>query len=380
MTQFGRKFRGRRSTARTILSPEESTAKGFGRPFAFRDATAAGASLEPRYARRSVTRARGWRWSLLALVSLVGTASAQISVTDDTGATVSLRQPARRIVTLAPHAAELVYAAGAGAAIVGVIRGSDYPEAIRTLPVVGDANAIDLERIAMLDPDLVVTWPWTRPAQVGGLRERGIAVFEADARTIGGIADDVERIGALAGTRASANAAAALLRERIGRLAAHAGKASIRVFYQVSDVPLFTLGGHHLVSQAITACGGENVFAAQTIPAPQVSVEAVLAANPQAIVAGTDNAKRPAWLDGWLRWPALDAARHRALYVVDANLLHRPGPRFVDGVAQLCAAIESARRALGGDAAAPIIGRPTADGARGAIAPSAAAEGNARAR
>jgi iron complex transport system substrate-binding protein len=315
---------------------------------------------------------------LLALASWALTAGAEIRVIDDTGKPVTLPSPARRIVTLAPHAAELVHAAGAGTAIVGVIKGSDYPAAVKSLPIIGDANALDLERIAMLNPDLIVTWPWTTPAQVGGLRERGIAIFEADARTIDGIADDVDRIGALAGTDAQAFAASTALRVRIAQLRRRAADAPLRVFYQLSEVPLFTLGGHHLVSQAITACGGQNVFEALTIPAPQVSLEAVLAANPQVIVAGTDAAKRPAWLDKWSRWPALDAARNGALFVVDANLLHRPGPRFVDGVVQLCAALAMARRRTGGAATTPSIMDPPT--AHDADAPSSGTAGNRHAK
>jgi iron complex transport system substrate-binding protein len=284
---------------------------------------------------------------LLACAMLSAAPSqAQISVVDDTAKSVVLAVPARRIVTLAPHATELVYAAGAGTSIVGVIKGSDYPPAAQQLPVVGDVAALDLERIMMLAPDLVVTWPWTTPAQVAWLRARGIAVFEADPQSIDGIADDVERIGALAGTASMANPAAAALRARVAGLrAAGGGDAPVRVFYQVSDVPLFTLGGRHLVSQAIAQCGGRNVFAALELPAPQVSVEAVLAADPQVIIAGTDGAKRPAWLDRWARWPTLDAVRHGELQVVDANLLHRPGPRFVDGLVQLCAVLAHARGA-----------------------------------
>ena len=99
------------------------------------------------------------------------------------------------------------------------------------------------------------------------------------------------------------------------------------------------------MSQAIEQCGGDNVFAALTVPAPQVSVEAVLAADPQVIIAGTDGAKRPDWLDRWARWPTIDAVRRHNLFTVDANLLHRPGPRFVDGVAQLCETLARARRA-----------------------------------
>jgi iron complex transport system substrate-binding protein len=283
---------------------------------------------------------------LLALLAFAP-ASAAIIVVDDAGMNVTLRAPARRIVTLAPHAAELVNAAGALARIAGVIKGSDYPPAVRTLPVVGDVAALDLERIVMLSPDLIVTWPWTTPAQVAWLRGRGIAVFEADPHSIDGIATDIERIGVLAGTETTARDAAAAFRRRIDAVKRDAGGGTpLRVFYEVSDVPLFTLGGRHLVSQAIALCGGRNVFAGLAMPAPQVSIEAVLAADPQVIIAGTDDARRPRWLDAWLRWPRLAAVSHHALYTVDANLLHRPGPRFVDGVEALCRTLAGARRTL----------------------------------
>ncbi len=296
---------------------------------------------------------------LLMLAMLVAApVRAAISVVDDTGANVRLATPATRIVTLAPHAAELVYAAGAGARIVGVIKGTDYPSAAQRLPVVGDVTALDLERTVMLAPDLIVTWPWTTPAQIAWLRARDVAVFEANAPTIDGIATDIERIGMLAGTGATAHDAAAAFRERVAQLARESRDGPrLRVFYQVSGAPLFTLGGKHLVSEAIARCGGRNVFAAMTLPAPQVSVEAVVAADPQVIIAGTDGAKRPAWLDAWARLPALDAVRHRALYAVDANLLHRPGPRFVDGIAQLCRTLAKARGAHASDAYNPPAAR-----------------------
>jgi iron complex transport system substrate-binding protein len=282
----------------------------------------------------------------IALALAASSARAVVSAVDDTGATVTIAAPARRIVTLAPHAAELVHAAGASAQIVGVVKGTDYPPAVGALPVVGDAAALDLERIVALAPDLIVTWPWTMPAQVAGLRARGFAVFEADPHAIDGIATDVERIGVLAGTPTAAAAAARELRSRIARASRGNAGPPLRVFYQVSDLPLFTLGGRHLVSQAIARCGGANVFGDLAIPAPQVSLEAVLAADPQVIVAGTAFTRRPAWLDAWSRWPALSAVRYGNLFVVDANLLHRPGPRFVDGVVQLCGALDAARAAI----------------------------------
>ena len=293
---------------------------------------------------------------VLALLHAAGVAAA-VSVVDDSGHAVALAAPAARIVTLAPHAAELVVAAGAGARVVGVIAGTDYPPPMKRVPVVGDVAALDVERIVALAPDLIVTWPWTTPRQTASLRDAGIAVFEADPRTIDGIAADIERLGRLAGTDSTAGAAAAAFRARIATIARErAPGAALRVFYQVSDAPIFTLGGRHLVSRAIALCGGENVFARVPIPAPEVGVEAVLAANPDVIVAGTNDAKRPAWLDAWTRWPALAAVRHRTLYTVDANLLHRPGPRFAAGVEQLCRTLANARHAIasnGYDSPAP---------------------------
>ena len=117
----------------------------------------------------------------------------------------------------------------------------------------------------------------------------------------------------------------------------------MRVFYQIWNAPLFTIGGGHLITQAMRTCGGENVFASLSIPAPQVSVEAVVAARPDAIIAGADAAVRPPWLDEWRRWPDVPAVRDGHLRVVDADKLHRPGPRFADGVVELCRAIATVR-------------------------------------
>ncbi len=287
---------------------------------------------------RGTARVRAVLLALLASLAVPG-AGAEVRVRDDAGAEVVLAAPARRIVSLAPHATELLFAAGAGARVVGVIRGSDHPPAAAALPVVGDAHALDLERIVALQPDLVVAWPWTIPAQVAKLRARGIAIYTSDPPTIDAIAGNVERLGTLAATGTAAAAAAAAIRARVASARDAGGGPPVRVFYAIWHEPLFTVGGRHLISQAIAACGGENVFAGLDVPAPQVSLEAVIAARPQVIVAGTDGARRPAWLDAWSRWPGVPAVRDGRLRVVDANLLHRNGPRFADGVAQLCAAL-----------------------------------------
>jgi iron complex transport system substrate-binding protein len=279
--------------------------------------------------------------------ALCAVVRAEVAVRDGTGAAVALPHPAARIVTLAPHAAELVYAAGAGSKLVGVLAHSDWPAEARSLPRVGDAAGLDVERIVALKPDLVVTWPYTVPAQVAKLRSFGIGVYTTDARSTREITDDVERLATLAGTSAAAAPVVADMRARTAALAHRRdGLRVVRVFYQLGDRPMYTVGSPQLITQALQACGGANVFGAVDVAAPLVNVEAVLASRPEAILAGTEHARHPPWLDAWKAWPAVPAVRAGNLYAVDAMLLHRPGPRFLDGVEQLCATLDRARAAL----------------------------------
>jgi len=211
------------------------------------------------------------------------------------------------------------------------------------LPRVGDAAALDLERIASLKPDLVVAWPYTAPPQLNALRAQKVAVFVSDPKSIAGIADDIEKLAVLAGTDGK-TAAAALRAKHAALTEKYRGTRTLRVFYEVWNEPLYTIGGRHLITEAIRVCGGENVFASLTIPAPSVTVEAVVAAKPDAIVGGDDNGNRPPWLDDWKRWPSIPAVRNGNLFGASGDLLHRPGPRFIDGVAMLCDDLERARR------------------------------------
>ena len=285
----------------------------------------------------------------LAWMLAVGSAfAAPVSVIDSVGTKVELAGPAQRIVSLAPHATELLFAAGAGARVVGALAPADWPPEAAAVPKVGDARAIDLERIVALRPDLAVAWPYVAPAQIERLRELGIVVYVSDPHTPEAIADDLERLGTLAGTAASASRSASAFRARLATVRSREhGASKVRVFYEIWNQPLYTISGGHLISAAIDRCGGENVFASLTLPAPSVSVEAVLVAAPEAIVAGTDGAVRPAWLDAWQSWRSLPAVARNNLFVVDANLLHRAGPRFIEGVESLCEALDLARVRLG---------------------------------
>jgi iron complex transport system substrate-binding protein len=274
--------------------------------------------------------------------------AAAVAAEDATGASIELASPALRIVSLAPHATELLFAAGAGERVVGVLAPADWPPEASALPRVGTAAGLDLERIVALKPDLAVVWPYLAPAQIERLRALGMAVFVSDPHTPAAIAVELERLGTLAGTDASAARAAAAFRARLSALDSHErGAAKLSVFYEIWHQPLYTIGGRHLITAAIRLCGGENIFAALAAPAPAVGIEDVLAARPEVIIAGTDKAARPVWLDEWKRWTELPAVARDNLFVVDANLLHRAGPRFAAGAEQLCAALDRARQNLG---------------------------------
>ena len=284
---------------------------------------------------------------LLCLVVVVSAHATQ--VTDDAGRTVVLARPAKRIVSLAPHATELLFAAGAGDRVVGVSARSDYPPAARALPRVGGYDALNLEAIVGLRPDLVVAWrAGNAESQLHRLRALGLTVYLSEPRTLTQIAIDIERLGRLAGTTAVAKRSADDFRRHVGRLRSrYAGRSPVRVFYEVWNRPLMTINGAHLISRVIGLCGGRNVFAELPVLAGQVSVEAVLAANPDAIVASGTAATRPPWLDDWQRWGDLTAVRAHNLFFVPPDIIQRNTPRILDGAERLCKQLDTARRHLG---------------------------------
>jgi len=180
---------------------------------------------------------------------LMPMAQANVSVTDDTGREVRLAQPAQRIVSLAPHITELLFSAGAGGRIVGVVEYSDYPPAAKKLPRVGAYNAVDMERILALRPDLVIAWAsGNPPALIEQLRSLGLTVFLSEPRSLEDVASNLERFGQLAGTQTTAQAAADEFRRRLQALRVrYSDRKPVSVFYQIWHRPLMTVNGEHLI-------------------------------------------------------------------------------------------------------------------------------------
>lgn len=281
-----------------------------------------------------------------ALLALACCAShAAITVQDDAGNSVVLARPAQRVISMAPHITELLFAAGGGERVVGAMNYSDYPEAAKRVPLVGSDAQIDLERVLALRPDLLVVWQSGNTArQLAQLKSLNIPIFYSEPKKLDDVATSLTRLGQLMGTEAAAQTAARDYRQKIASLTAtYAQRPQVRVFYQIWEKPVFTLNGEHIVSDALRICGGSNVFAGLKVVAPSVSTEAVLKENPEALVGGEQHDGRGG-INIWKPYKGMLAVRRDNLFMLDSELLVRATPRIADGIAALCEKLETVRR------------------------------------
>jgi iron complex transport system substrate-binding protein len=276
-------------------------------------------------------------------------AHAAISVKDDDGATVVLQQPARRVVSLAPHATELLFAAGGGDRIVGTVKYSDYPPAARDIPRVGDNRLVDIERLMALKPDLLVVWRHNASSrQMEQFRKLGVPLYYSEPHKLEDIPEAILRLGQLMGTTPQAQQTAAQLRQQLeGLHARYRNRAPVRVFYQVWDKPLYTLNERHIVSDAIRLCGGENIFSKLPLTATSLNPEAVLQENPEVIVSGDRRDQATSGVEFWKQYPSMLAVKRGNLFALDGDLVNRSGPRIITAAADLCEKLELARKRRG---------------------------------
>lgn len=279
-----------------------------------------------------------------SLIAAVLAAGAQaVRLTDDRGVTVALERPAQRIVTLAPHLAEIAFAAGAGAKLVGVSSFSRHPVGAERIPVVASFGHVDIERVITLEPDVVLAWrSGNSPFQVAHLERLGLRVFVTEVRTTDDIARLIRQVGTLSGSAALAQERARTFEVEVrGLRQDHAHARSVALFLEIWHRPMLTVNGDHLISDAIGICGGRNVFAEARILTPHVSKEQLLGARPEAIVTGGYGSEA---LAAWRGLESVPAVRNRKVYVIDPDLLHAQGPRFLEGARALCERLETARK------------------------------------
>ena len=281
----------------------------------------------------------------IVLSALTVQAYSVVEVYDDEGTQITLAIPAQRIVSLAPSLTELIYSAGAGENLVGVVEHSDFPAAAKALPIVGRFDLLDIERILELDPDLVVAWQTGNPrSSVNQLRQLGLTVYVAEPKSLAAIPSHIERLAVLAGKELNDLKVIYDFRQKLETLdGKYRHQSPVTIFYQVWDRPLITAGGNELINDIIRLCGGRNVFANIRRVAPKVSREAVLKRNPEVIIASGMDIERPEWLDDWLRWPSLKAVANKNLFFVPPDLLQRHTPRALLGAAQICDQLDQAR-------------------------------------
>ena len=264
------------------------------------------------------------------------------AVQDDPGGTVEVTAAPLRIVSLTPGATEMLFAAGAGGQLIATVQYSSEPPAARSVPRIGDVAAIDMERLVALHPDVVISWPaGGNPAQRAKITALGIPLYRQQVARLADLPASLRRLGVLAGTAPVAEPAAAALEARLRALrqtySAHAHRPT--VLLQVWNRPIYTIGGRHLMSDALEICGARNVFADLPEPGPLVDTEAVIGRNPDIILAAAPPGEGAAWVADWQRFAGLAAVRNHRVVAFENQALSRLGPSVLDATEELCGTI-----------------------------------------
>ena len=288
-------------------------------------------------------------FAIFLIISGVGAAwGAARLVSDDTGRQVRVPAPPLRIVSLAPGATEMLFAAGAGSQVIATVEYSDEPPAARRVPRIGDVAAIDMERLVALRPDVVIAWAaGGNPAQREKIDTLNIPVYEEQVARLADLPGSVRRLGELAGTQPEAGRAAGAISARLAELertyGAHGGRRPT-VLLQVWNRPVYTVGGRHLMSDALELCGARNVFADLPEAGPIVDTEAVIARDPDVIIAAAPPGEAAAWVADWQRLKSLSAVRNGRVVAFEDQALSRLGPSVLEATEALCKTLKRVSR------------------------------------
>jgi iron complex transport system substrate-binding protein len=282
---------------------------------------------------------------MLTFLSSSTSMAQTISVSDDLGRTIKLVKPAQRVISLAPHITENIFSAGAGNQLVGVVDYSNYPAQARQIASVGSYLHFSIETIIALRPDVVFAWSSGNGMdKINKLIELGLTVYISEPKTLASIANDIDNYGKLTGNEKVSSQVSESYRQKLASLQNQYSELTpVTVFYQVWNKPLQTLNGQHLISQVINLCGGVNVFSDVIALAPTVNIEAVLALNPQVIVASGVGETRPEWLNEWLQWPSITAVQQQQLYFIAPDYLQRHTVRILLGAEIMCEQLAKSR-------------------------------------
>jgi iron complex transport system substrate-binding protein len=285
---------------------------------------------------------------MLGALLMAGAAMADEStrhIRDDAGETVTVGSAPCRIVSLAPGTTAMLFAAGAGHCMVGTIAHSKEPAEAAQIQIVGDAETLDFEQLVGLHPTVVVAAvDVVQRVRIDRIKALGIPVYQVHVTQLAQMPESLRRLGALAGTVAVADRKADQLALELGALdARYRNRRPVRVLYQIWDRPIYTIGGRHVITDALATCGAVNVFADLVTAAPAVTREAVVLRNPELILASAPPGAADDWLAEWRKFPAMAAVRaHHLVNYVDERI-DRMGPSVIPATANLCAVIDQVR-------------------------------------
>jgi len=293
------------------------------------------------------------RLALLATCALLSTGAAAANdtreVRDDTGTPVRVPADNCRIVSLAPGTTAMLYAAGAGHCLVGTIAHSKEPAEAANIPVIGDAETLDFENLLALRPSVVVVAvDVVQRVRIDRIRALGMPVYEVHVTSLAQMPASIRRLGTLTATEAAANREAGRLSGELAALARrYQGRAPVRVLYQIWDQPIYTIGGRHVINDALNLCGASNIFADLATAAPAVTREASVLRNPDLILVSAPPPSAEEWRAAWARFPTLAAVRNGRVVAYTDERMDRMGPSVVEATAGLCEVIDRARAVPG---------------------------------
>ena len=233
----------------------------------------------------------------------------------------------QRILALTPHACEMLYAIGAGSQLVGGVSFCDYPAEAKKLPRIGSYERINVEAALRLKPDIAIVMS-RNVVGVEMLEKMGVMILVSNPVSFETMFDDILKLGELTTHTAEAEKLVDQLRGRLQKVR-FMKRSEVSVFYEVWHDPMLTAGGPSFISDLIHEAGGRNIFAGINIETPHVNVEAVIRARPEVIVIPLENRNTAERRAFWEQWLGKDKVHFAA---INPDLLHRPGPRLLDGL------------------------------------------------
>lgn len=253
-----------------------------------------------------------------------------------------------RIIALAPHIVENLFAIGAGDNIVGTVDYADYPSEAQSIERIGGYYGISLEKVLALKPDLVIAWKSGNQSEdLAQIERLGIKVYLSNPTTIAGVADELLTFGEFTGNIEQSQQAASAFTQKLNAIIkSQQDKKNITGFYQLWAEPMMTVGKNTWINQLIETCHVSNVFAQSVTDYPQIGIENVIVTKPQVIIIPDEKSKTPQPVVNWQKWPEVPAVKNDQFISVNADLLHRFTPRMLDGLADMCDKIDASRNQI----------------------------------